>query len=220
MKRVGVGRFSAVCPAAGAPRAVSRTDPGTSAGAKRHVFLELQWQGRGGKFRHVALGLPRLRRTLGTFGIVALFTLAIFSTSSSRSNRVQAPVDIDTLVRENMELWAEQAALRERAFGLAEQLCERVEQGRRALGTADTPVQAWEEQCSSLPASDAETEAILAWLSEQSVRLEALADELAAGRVEMGAKRASLPATAGTGTVAPPNAAVLMVADMGSARRQ
>jgi len=161
-----------------------------------------------------------LRRTLGTFGIVALFTLAIFSTSSSRSNRVQAPVDIDTLVRENMELWAEQAALRERAFGLAEQLCERVEQGRRALGTADAPVQAWEEQCSNLPASDAETEAILAWLSEQSVRLEALADELAAGRVEMGAKRASLPATAGGRTDVPPNPAVLLVADIGSARRQ
>jgi hypothetical protein len=166
-----------------------------------------------------------LRRTLGTFGIVALFALAVVNMSSSRSNRVKAPVDIDTLVRENMDLRAEQATLRERAFGLAEQLCERVEQGRRTLGTADTTVQSWE--CPSLPARDAETEAILAWLSEQSARLEALGDELTGGRVEIDVKRASLPATAGTGTVAPPNTAMLLVADtmllvadMGSARRQ
>lgn len=189
-------------------------------GAKRHVLLELQWQGRGGEFHHIALDPRGVWRVLGTSAIVAVFMLAVAGAVIVTSNRTLAPSGVAEVLREHADLKARENLLREQAFGLAEQLYERVEQGGSTLGTADTPVQAWVGQCPSVPARDAETEVLLDWLSEQSARLEALGDELAAGRVEMGGKRASVPATGGGRTAAPPSAAVLRVADMGSARPQ
>lgn len=220
MKRVGLGRFSAGCSVACPPHAATRTDPGALVGAKRHVLLELQWQGRDGEFHHIALDPRGVRRVLGTSATVALFVFAVAGAVIVTSNRTLAPSGVAEVLREHADLKARENLLREQAFGLAEQLYERVEQGGSTLGTADTPVQAWVGQCPSVPARDAETEVLLDWLSEQSARLEALGDELAAGRVEMGGKRASVPATGGGRTAAPPSAAVLRVADMGSARPQ
>jgi hypothetical protein len=48
---------------------------------------------------------------------------------------------------------------------------------------ADTPGRASEGQGLRLSARDAGNEAILAWLSEQGARLEALGNELRTGRV-------------------------------------
>ena len=220
MKRVGLGRFSAGCPVACAPHAATRTDPGALVGAKRQVLLELQWQGRGGEFHHIALDPGGVRRVLRTSAIVAVFVLAVVGAVIVTSNRTLAHSGVAKVLREHAHLKARENLLREQAFGLAEQLCERIEQGLSTLGTADTPVQAWEGKCPSLPARDAETEVLLAWLSEESARLGALGDELAAGRVEMGVKRASVPATGGGWTAAPPSAAVLRVADLGTARPQ
>lgn len=121
--------------------------------------------------------------------------------------------------RQNRALRAQQEALREQAFGLAGRVFEGVDCGRRMARLADTPGRTWEGQSLRLPARDAGNEAILAWLSEQGVQLEALGNGLAAGRVEMGAKQASVPASVSRGTVPVRNAAVLQVADMGSARR-
>ena len=127
---------------------------------------------------------------------------------------------VDAARHQNMALRAQQEALREQAFDLAGRLFEGVERGRRMTRLADTPGRAWEGQSLRLPARDAGNEAILAWLSEQGVQLEALGNELAAGQVNIGAKPASAPAPVSRGTVLARNAAVLQVADMGSARRQ
>ena len=85
---------------------------------------------------------------------------------------------------------------------------------------ADTAGRAWERQSLRLPARDVGNEAILAWLFENGVRSEALGNELAARQVNIGAKQASVPGPLGRGTVPVRKAAVLQVADMGSARRQ
>ena len=217
MKRVGLGGFSAVCRAAEARRDVTPGDPSAPVGVKRRVLLELQWQGRGGRFRHVVVSRPGLRRALGAVGIAALSALAVVAATSSRSPRAPAPLDVDTLVRENMVLTDQRDALRERAFDLAERLYVRVEQESNMLWSADPPARPLDGPCPRPPAQDAETEALLAWLSEQSARLEALGGEVPADRVEVGVRRASVPATGGGGTVAPSHAAVLLVADMGSA---
>ncbi|MFI5168052.1 MAG: hypothetical protein ACHQQS_15700 [Thermoanaerobaculales bacterium] len=122
MKRAGAGGFSAVCRAAGASRAATRTDPGALVGVKRHVLLELQWQGRGGQFRHVVLYRRGLRRVLGTSGIVVLSALAVIGAFSVGSNRALAHFSVDTILNENTELKARQDTLRGRAFELARAL--------------------------------------------------------------------------------------------------
>jgi hypothetical protein len=122
--------------------------------------------------------------------------------------------------RQNVALRAQQEALREQAFDLAVRLLERVDRGRQMAWLVGTPDRAWEGQRLGLPARDAGNEAILGWFSEQGSRLEALGNELAGGRVEIGGRQASVPAQAGRGTAPVRNAALLQVADVGSARRQ
>lgn len=219
MKRAGVSRFSVVRRAAGARRAATRTDPDARVGARPPVLLELQWQGSGGKFRHLILTPRGLQRVLGTSGIVVLLALAVVGVLSVRSDRALGHFAIDPVVRENTELKARHDALRERAFDLAEQLDERIELGRRMLGMAETPAHAWEDQSLRLPARDAGDEAVLAWLSEQEARFEALGNELAARRVETGGTQASVPAPANR-AVPVRCAAMLQVADLGSAGPQ
>lgn len=194
-------------------------DPSARVGVKRRVLLELQWQGRGGRFRHVVVGRPGLRRALGAVGIVALSALAVVAAGSSRSGRAPAALDVDTLVRENTVLRDQRDALRERAFDLAERLYVRVEQESNRMWSAAPQARPLDGPCPRPPARDAETEALLAWLSEQSARLEVLGGEVPADRIEVGVRRASVPAAGGGGTVAPSDAAVLLVAELGSARR-
>ena len=221
MRGAEMGGFSAVCRAAGAPRASSQANPGARGGLKSKVLLELQWQGRGGKFRHLALSSLGLRRVLGTFGVVVLLALAlaVVMTFSMRLNRVQAHFGVDAVLRENAELKVRQDVLRQRAFDLAEELYWRVGQGRRLAWMAHSTGNAWKGQCPRPPARDSGDEAILAWLSEQGVRLEALENAFARGRPEMGVMQASASMPVNSGTVPVRNAAVLLVADMGSARR-
>jgi hypothetical protein len=221
MKRAGVGGFFAVGRPAGAPRPASPTDPGAREGAKRHLLLELQWQDRSGRFRHLALSSLGLRRVLGAFGSVVFFAiaLAVVVTFSMRSNRVQAHFGVDAVLRENAALRERQDALRARAFDLAEQLYVRVERGRRMVRLAGTTARGWEHQCPRPPARDAGNEALLAWLSVQAVRLEAIENALAVGQVEMDVKRASLEAPVSRRRVPVGDGAVLLVADTGAARR-
>jgi len=220
MKHAGVRWFSAVCRAAGAPRAATRADPGTRAGAKHHYLLELQWQGVGGRFRHIVFNPPGLRQVLGSVGIVALLGLAlgVVGAFPVGSDEALGHPGIDAIVRENAELRARQDALRERAFDLAEQLYERVEQGRKMAWMASTPGHAGYAQCPRPPARGAGDEAILAWLSEQGPRLEALGNELTAGRGEVGVKLASAPAPGEGVETTGQGEPTLHVADMGLAR--
>jgi len=162
---------------------------------KRRVLLELQWQGTGGRFRHIVLSPPGLLRTLGACGVVAVFALAVVGALFVVSSRALEQYGVDAVMRENTELKARQDALRERAFDLAEQLYWHFERERRMARLADTAGHAWVAECPRPPARDAGNDAILAWLSEQGTRLEALGNELTPGRVETGAKLASAPAT-------------------------
>ncbi len=220
MKRAGVNGFSVVCRAAGAARAEAQTDPGARVDVKHHVLLEMQWQGSGGRFRHLALTARGMRLALVASGVVALLAVAIVGVRLVRSDRPLGYFAVDPVVRENAELKARHDALRERAFDLAAQLDERVEQKRRMLGVAETPGHAWGDQSLRLPASDAGDDAILAWISAQEARLEALENKLATGRLGTGGKQASVSAPADTVRVPVRNAAVLQVAGLDSAGPQ
>ncbi|OYV93266.1 MAG: hypothetical protein B7Z68_08800 [Acidobacteria bacterium 21-70-11] len=159
-----------------------------------------------------------MRRVLAASGIVVLLALAVVGVRLARSDRALGHLAVGSVVRENTELKARHDALRERAFDLAEQLDERVELERRMLGIAETPAHGWEDQSLRLPARDAGDGALLAWLSEQEARFEALGNELAARRVETGGQQASVPAPADRVSTTMTNAAMLQVADLGSNR--
>ncbi len=220
MKRPGVSKFSVVCRAAGAGRAAVRAETDARVGARPPALLELQWRGRSGRFRHLVLTPGGLRRVLGTSGIAALFALAVGGALSVRSDRFPSLLGHDPVARENTELKARHAALREQALDAAAQLDERIELGHRMLGMAETPAHAWESQSLRLPARAAGDDVILAWISEQEARLAAIGNELAAGRVGEGGERASVPAPAYTVPVPVRNATTLMVAGLASARTQ
>jgi hypothetical protein len=70
----------------------------------------------------------------------------------------------------------------DRRVGQAREECKRQERHHQC-GRHETAGRASEGQSLRLSARDAGNEAILAWLSEQGVRLEALGNELGAGRV-------------------------------------
>jgi len=192
MKRGRAGGFLTACRAEGA-RASAQTDP--AAPVKRHVLVELQWQGRGGTFHHIALTSRDMRRVLWTSGMVFVLALAIVSGFLAVLNRAPGPHGIEAVLRENMELKARQEVLRERVFDLADQLYWHFDEERRMARLADTAGPTRVAECPPPPARDAGDETLLAWLSEQGTRLEALGNTLTASRVEMRAQQASAPAT-------------------------
>ena len=161
--------------------------------AKHRCSLELQWQGRGGRFHHLAFSPPVLRRALGTFGIVVAIAVGALSLASSRAF---APGGIDAVQRENLELKAQNDALRERAHDLAEQLYWHAEQELRMAGPADAPGDTWTDVCPRPPGRDASDEAILAWLTDQAVRLERPGDRPPNGPDEAGGRQTFTQAAA------------------------
>jgi hypothetical protein len=74
----------------------------------------------------------------------------------------------------------------------------------------------WADECPRPPARDASNDAILGWLSEHGVWLEALGSEPVAGRVHTGARRASDQVTADRGTTPAAAGGALQIASMGS----
>ncbi len=127
---------------------------------------------------------------------------------------------IDSAGRQNTALRAQQAILREQALDLAARLAVDLERGRRMARPAGGSGRVRGGPSLVLPASDAGNHAVLAWLSEESVRLEALGNELAARRVEMDGKQASVSSPVGKGTGPMLSAEVLPRANLGTARRQ
>jgi len=83
---------------------------------------------------------------------------------------------------ENRAVRALQEALREQAFDLAGRSYEAVERGRWMTRLTHTPGRSGKGESLGLPAKAAGDEALLAWLSEQSVRLDALGNAPAARR--------------------------------------
>lgn len=151
--------------------------------AKQRCSLELQWQGRGGRFHHLAFSPRVLRRALGTFGIVVAVVIGGLSLASSRPS---VPGGFAAVQRENLELKARNDALRERACDLAEQLYWHAEQELQMAGSADATGDERTDMCPRPPGRDASDEAILAWLTEQSVRLEGPGGRLPNGPDEAG----------------------------------
>lgn len=188
-------------------------------GVKDRIRWEVQWHpASGARIRRLTITSRRFRRLFFTVGVTSwvivagglLVGLDGFLTRSA----------FEAARRQNTALRAQQEALREPAFSLAMRLFEGVERERRMARLTDAPGRAREGQSLHLPPRNPGTEATLAWLSEQSMLLEALGNDLAAGRVDIGGKQASVRAPASTGTGPVRNAAVLQVADMGSATRQ
>lgn len=163
--------------------------------ATHRCSLELQWQGRGGRFHHLAFSPRGLRRALGTFGIVVAIVVGALSLASSRAS-APGPGGIDAVLRENLELKARRDALRERAYDLAEQLYWHAEQELRMAAPADAPSDAWTDRCSRPPGREAGDEAILAWLTDQGVRLEVLGGRLPSGHDGADGRRMSTRAAA------------------------
>jgi hypothetical protein len=218
MERSEVRKLSAVCRVGGPLHAPTRPDLSAFVGAKRQCLMEVQWQGRSGRFRHLALSPPGLRRVLGTFGIVAFLVLALGGAWLVGSKRAPAHLSVSGVLRESAELEARQDVLRERAFELAEQLYGRVEQGPGMSQMADTPAHVRQGRCPSPPSRKAGNEAVLAWLSEYGTRLESIGDTLTTGRRAQGAKQAPGPAPAGRGWATVRGESALLVADMRQAR--
>ena len=220
MKPAGVGWFSAAGRAAAVSPVAMRADPEAPGGPRRRCFIEMQWRGSGGKFRHIAVRPPGLGQVTRTVGIVALLALAVGvgGTFSGAARSATSPSGVGAILNEHAGLKARHAALRERAFDLAEQLYARVEQGRRMVRRASTASESWTDQCPRPPARDAEDEAIFAWLAEQGMWLEAIGGELTAGRVETGVTQALTPAPVSTQVVPTRDAGVTRVADNGLAR--
>ena len=187
-------------------------------GVRDRIRWEVQWHpASGARIRRLAFTWRGARRQMLALGIAGLVVVAggLWAGLDGFPTRFA----VDSARRQNTALRAQQEALREQAFDLAGRSFKGVDRGRRMAPLADTPGRAWEGQCPRLPARDAGNDGILAWLSEQGVRLETLGNELAAGRVEIGGKQVSVPAPVRRGTVPVRNAAVLQVADVGSARR-
>ena len=222
MKRAELGWLSAKKSSTGESLPASGPDKGALSAVRRRLFLELQWQGRGGKFRHFAVKPPAPRRVTGALGAVAFLALAfaVAGTFSAATNPPQPHFGVGAILNEHTALKARHDTLRERAFDLAEQLYAQVEQGRKtawlAANTTSSPLQG---PCPRPPARDAGDEAIFAWLLEHGARLEAIADELTAGRVEPGVILASAAAAASREIVAAHGAGTFQSADMGSAGR-
>ena len=221
MKPAGVGWFSAAGRAAAVSPVAMRADPEAPGGPRRRYFIEMQWRGSGGRFRHLAVRPPGLRRVTRTLGIVALLALAVGvgGTFSGEARRATASFGVGAILNAHAGLKARHAALRERAFDLAEQLySSRVVPARwRVRWTAAVDGDS-EGRCPRPPARDAGDESIFLWLAEHGTRLEAMVDEPTAGRVETGVIRASAPAPTRARTVPESNAVATTVAGVGSGR--
>lgn len=176
------------------------TDPIAGIIARRRVLVELQWQGRGGRFRHIVLRPTGLRRPLRAVGIVSVCAFAVVAASFAGPRRSPTPHDLGALVRENIELRTQHDALRERAHILAERLYEAVERQGRMLAMVHPARWADQPAYPLPPARDAEISSILDWLHEQSARLGALDDELPGGRADVPVSLASAPLLSDTGT--------------------
>jgi hypothetical protein len=150
-------------------------------------------------------------------GLVALLALGAVVASTVGSHRALGHPDAATILCENTELRARQEALRDRVFELADQLYVRLEKGRHLARLVDSPGSGWENRCPHPPARDSGDDVVLAWLSEQMTRLDAIGEEAAAHKVDIGLKRASATVPTSRGARPVRRAALLQVASSGFA---
>jgi hypothetical protein len=183
------------------------------------IRWEVQWHpANGARIRRLRITSRGVRRLIFALGIVVWVVLAGGLLAGFEG--LLARSAIDSARRQNTALMVQQETLREQAFDLAVRLSEEIERGRGTARSAGVPGHAWEGRRPRPPARDAGSDTILAWLSEQGARLEAVGNELAAARAEVGSKQASVPVPAAIGIVPAGNAAMLQVAELGSGKRQ
>jgi hypothetical protein len=188
-------------------------------GVNDRIRWEVQWHPAGGaRIRRLVFTSRGARRLLFSLGVVGWIVVA--GALWAGLDVLLTRFAVDAARRENRALRAQQEVLREQAGDLAGRVLEAVERGRRMARVVDPSGRAWEGQGLRLPARGVGDEAFRAWLGEQDEWLERLGNELAAGRVDIGVKQASVRAPARTGTAPVRNAAVFQVADVRPARPQ
>ena len=175
-------------------------------GAEEIRTLELTWSGA--------------RPVLVALGIAGLVIAAVWSLAGLDALVTSFPVDVSR--RQNLVLQTQQEGLREQVFDLAGRLARNVEHGRRIARLVGTPVRVWEGPARRPPAADAGDDALLAWVSDEGSRLEAIGLELTAvrtDRTESIVLQASAPAPLIVGWVSVSGDPAAVVAEMGSASR-
>ena len=103
----------------------------------------------------------------------------------------RAHPSIDEVERQNRALRTQQEKLREQAFDLTERSVEAVRHGQRMVLMAGARGRDWEAESPPLPARDANTDTLLAWLSEERALLAKLDNELLARQAGIGGGAAS-----------------------------
>jgi hypothetical protein len=98
-------------------------------------------------------------------------------------------------------------------------LSEDVDRGRWLARSAGIPSRTWDVESPRLSVGVASNDEILAWLAEESARLDALGVELAPARAETEEKHAFVPVQTRAVAVGARAGAAVQVADLGSARR-
>ena len=142
--------------------------------------------------RRLVLTWSEARRVLLALAIASVVVVAGWSLAGLDGLLTRFPVAASR--RENRALRAQQEVLRAHAFDLAARLAASVDRGRRLARFAGRPALTWDEQQPRPPVRGDGDEAVLAWLSEEGTRLEAIGHELTAGRPETSVKLASVPA--------------------------
>jgi hypothetical protein len=188
-------------------------------GVKERIRWEVQWHpASGARIRRLVFTWRGPRRLMFALVIAGLVVTAGWVLTGP--DCLPTRFAVDAARHENRALRAQQEVLREQAGDLAGRVFEAVERGRRMARVADPSGRAWEGQGLRLPARDVGDEAFLAWLCEQGEWLERLGNELAAGRVDISVKQASVLVPTRTGTAPVRKAAVFQVADVRPARPQ
>jgi hypothetical protein len=112
------------------------------------------------------------------YGLAALILAAIGLAMATVPPASQ--VRLETILRENAYLVARQDALRRKAFDLADELYRQVEHDRLVLVHAGEMDPSWNLVHAPPRPREAGNDVILAWLSEQSSRIQTLPPEPAA----------------------------------------
>ena len=163
-------------------------------GVKGDALWEVQWHpAGGGKFRRLVLTRRGLRRTLVSLALVVLVALMIVAALPVGLRGFFTSFTVDAAQRENRALRLQGESLREQAYGLATQLRERVQRGRRVAWVVGAPPQAWEAPCPAPPPRGVADEAAIGWLGEQGARLDALGEVLSAPHDALRCPLSALP---------------------------
>ena len=163
-------------------------------GVKDDALWEVQWHpAGGGKFRRLVLTRRGLRRTFWALAAVLFVVLVIMAALPLGLKGVLTSFTVDAARRENRALGVRGETLREQAYGLASQVRELVQRGRRVAWVVGAPPQVWEGTCPIPPPREAGDEAAIGWLAEQVTRMDALGEELSALRATLRCPLSALP---------------------------